>query len=58
LLYVNYFLTYYSKYVLKFDICTSFYALKFDICTSFYALEFDIRTLSTLSKVCISNSSM
>jgi hypothetical protein len=42
------FLTYYSIYVLKFDLRTLFYVLKFNIHTLFYVLKFDIRTSSTL----------
>jgi hypothetical protein len=36
---------YYSQYVLKFDIGTSFYVIRFDIRTLFYVFEFNIRTL-------------
>jgi hypothetical protein len=48
---------YYSKYVLKFDICTLFYVLEFHICTFFYILKFDIRTLLNVLEVRILNSS-
>ncbi len=62
------FLTYYAKYVLKFNLGTMLNVLKFDICTLLNVLEFNIRTsstlsegrifnLSTLSKVRISNLS-
>ncbi len=51
------FLTYYSIYVLAFDLRTSFYVHKFEILTSFYILKFDIRTWSTLGEVRISNLS-
>jgi hypothetical protein len=48
---------YYSKYVLKFNIRTSFYVLKFDIRTLFYVLKFNIRTLLNELEVCILNLS-
>ncbi len=36
---------YYSQYVLKFDIRTSFYVPEFNICALLCVLEFDIHTL-------------
>jgi hypothetical protein len=48
---------YYSQYLLKFDIGTSFYVLKFDLGILFYVLEFDIRTLLNVLEVRILNSS-
>jgi hypothetical protein len=50
LIYVLFFLTYYSKYVLEFDIRTSLKVLKFDIRTLLNVLEVHISNLSTLSR--------
>jgi hypothetical protein len=57
LIYVLFLLTYYSEYVLEFNIRTLLNILKFNIPTLLNVLEFDIRTSSTLTKVLISNLS-
>ncbi len=49
---------YYTRYILEFDIRTSFYVLKFNIRTLFYVLKFNIRTLLNVLEVRISNLSM
>ncbi len=49
--------TYYTKYVLEFNICTLLEALEFNIRTLLNILKFNVHSLSTLSKVRILNSS-